>query len=343
MRKRWLISGLLVAGLAAAYTGYWFWLARTFERNLALWVEQQRALGYQISYSAGEASGYPLAATIRLDDVSVVAPPSQQVWSVTTDAVQVSISPWSPLHLRLAHPRQRAVYELQLAEGTAKRKFQFSVALGTASLSLTGDGGASALAVDALTLEVLEATRKIAFIHDLHGGVDLLPPESSLAQSASFRATLSVATLQALAESPLGDQIAGLQLTGRVVGPISTGPAEKALTIWSDAGGTVELTEVNATWGPIAASANGTLALDRQLQPIGAFTVIARGFNKAIDAAVEDQLMTPHQGTAAKVWLNARAEKDEVGPKVKLPLTIQDGFVSMGPVQLAQVPRIEWQ
>jgi hypothetical protein len=43
-----------------------------------------------------------------------------------------------------------------------------------------------------------------------------------------------------------------------------------------------------------------------------------------------------------KLWLNARAEKDERGFKVKLPLTIQDGFVSIGPIKLAQVPRITW-
>ena len=47
--------------------------------------------------------------------------------------------------------------------------------------------------------------------------------------------------------------------------------------------------------------------------------------------------------TAAKLWLGARAEKDERGFKVKLPLTIQDGFLSMGPLKLARLPVVAWQ
>jgi hypothetical protein len=106
----------------------------------------------------------------------------------------------------------------------------------------------------------------------------------------------------------------------------------------------VELTQFNANWeAATTVSGDGTVALDQRLQPVGAFSAVVRGYDEAVDAAVARGLMTPAQGTAVKVWLNARAEKDERGLKVKLPLTIQDGFLSMGPVKLAQVPRIVWQ
>jgi len=49
MRKRWVIGGLCLAVLlGVGYTGYWFWLAQTFQQNLALWVDQQRAMGYRL-------------------------------------------------------------------------------------------------------------------------------------------------------------------------------------------------------------------------------------------------------------------------------------------------------
>ena len=64
---------------------------------------------------------------------------------------------------------------------------------------------------------------------------------------------------------------------------------------------------------------------------------------EAVEAAVARGFMTAAQGTAAKLWLGARAEKDERGFKVRLPLTIQDGFLSMGPVKLARLPVVAWQ
>ena len=118
---------------------------------------------------------------------------------------------------------------------------------------------------------------------------------------------------------------------------------KRRLAAWSKDGGRIELTAFNATWeAATELSGDGTVALDGQLQPVAAFSAVVRGYNEAVDAAVARGLMTPAQGTAAKLWLAARAEKDERGLKVKLPLTIQDGFLSMGPIKLAQVPRIAW-
>jgi len=120
-------------------------------------------------------------------------------------------------------------------------------------------------------------------------------------------------------------------------------PLPTALTVWSNEGGHVELTQFNANWeAKTTVSGDGTVALDQRLQPVGAFSAVVRGYNEAVDAAVARGLMTPQEGTGVKLWLAARAEKDEQGLKVKLPLTIQDGFVSMGPLKLAQVPRIAW-
>jgi len=344
MRTRWIIGGiLLVAALGAAYTGYWFWLARTFEQNLALWIDEQRAMGYRISYSATRPSGYPFAAIIGLNDISVLGPPGKHVWSLTTSALEARISPWSPFDLRFGGSRDQSAYEFQLVSGAEQHNFRVSAALGTVTLALAGNGAVSALEFDALTLEVFDAAQKIAFIHDVHGRVEVLASRSPLAPFASFRASLSVAESRALAGSPLGDRVSHAQLAGHVVGPIPREPILKALNAWSDAGGIVELTEVDGRWGPIVATANGTFALDHQLQPIGAVSAIVRGYDEAVDAGVVGGFMTPAQGAAAKLWLSARAERDESGLKVKLPLTIQDGFVSMGPIELVQVPRIAWE
>ena len=130
-------------------------------------------------------------------------------------------------------------------------------------------------------------------------------------------------------------------VAGQVKGPVPLAPLPAALAAWSSEGGHVELTRVQRELGSDDDSLRRRhgRARSERLQPVGAFSAVVRGYNEAVDAAVARGFMTPAQGTAAKLWLSARAEKDERGFKVKLPLTIQDGFLSMGPIKLAQVPR----
>src|SRR5215468_7619954 len=102
MRKRWIIAGIfLLVALGAAYTGYWFWLARTFEQGLALWVDQQRAMGYRIAYAAGNPRGYPLSIVVDLSEIVIDSPPGQSPWQLSAAAKSLSIAPWAPFSVRI--------------------------------------------------------------------------------------------------------------------------------------------------------------------------------------------------------------------------------------------------
>ena len=57
------------------------------------------------------------------------------------------------------------------------------------------------------------------------------------------------------------------------------------------------------------------------------------------------RMMAPNQATGAKIALAAMSKPGDDGgpPAAKLPITIQDGFLFVGPLKLAQMPRIVWQ
>src|SRR5262250_3598004 len=102
MRKRWIIAGIfLLVALGATYTGYWFWLARTFEQGFALWVDQQRAMGYRISYAAREPRGYPLSIGVGLSEIVIDSPPGQSPWRLSAAAKRLRIAPWAPFSVRI--------------------------------------------------------------------------------------------------------------------------------------------------------------------------------------------------------------------------------------------------
>lgn len=344
MRKRWIIGAVgLAVLLGAAYTGYWFWLAQTFQENLALWVDQQRAMGYRMSYAAGEPGGYPLSIHIALSEVAIDSPPGQAPWRVDTASKVLSIAPWAPLSLRILDGDRPTACNLRWVAGG--RNFGMSIDGMDLRIRLSTAGDLPAIAISGTSAGVTEQGREIAGLTQPSGSVDLLQATTDTQSSVDF--LLSAHGIDFVPPEQGGAKAVETYdwlVAGQIKGPVPLAPLPEALAAWSSEGGHVELTQFNANWeATTTVSGDGTVALDPTLQPVGAFSAVVRGYNEAVDAAVGRGVMTAAQGTAVKLWLGARAEKDERGLKVKLPLTIQDGFVSMGPIKLAQVPRIVWE
>ncbi|HZF34011.1 MAG TPA: DUF2125 domain-containing protein [Candidatus Angelobacter sp.] len=344
MRKRWVIGGLCLAVLlGVGYTGYWFWLAQTFQQNLALWVDQQRAMGYRLAYAADGPHGFPLAVAIGLDDVVIESPPGQAPWRLITASKLLSLSPWAPLSLRISDGGERVPCNVRwTADG---RDYDIVVDGIDTTLHLSTQGDLPAIRIAGDSVDVREDGKTIAGVTQASGSVDFLPAMSHTESSVEFRLAARGIDFQASrAVDTRTEQTHDWLLAGQVKGPVPLGPLPTALATWSNDGGRIELTEFNADWeAATELSGDGTVALDERLQPVGSFSAVVRGYNEAVDAAVARGFMTPAQGAAAKFWLNARAEKDDRGLKVKLPLTIQDGFLSMGPLKLARLPIMAWQ
>ena len=343
MRKRWIIAGIfLLVALGAAYTGYWFWLARTFEQGLALWVDQQRAMGYRISYTAGQPRGYPLSIGVGLSGIVIDSPPGQSPWRLSAAAKSLRIEPWAPFSVRIGDVTDGAASTLRWTAG--EQDYAMSVDGMDMTIRLSSQGDLPAIRFSGGSMGVSERGREIASLIQLAGSVDFFRATSDTESSAEF--LLSAHDIEFVPPAESGSEVVATRdwiVAGQIKGPLPPAPLPAALAAWSSNGGHVELTQFSATWeAATTVSGDGTLALDQKLQPVGAFSAVVRGYNEAIDAAVTRGVMTPAQGAAVKLWLGARAEKDEHGSKVKLPLTIQDGFVSMGPIKLAQVPRIAW-
>jgi hypothetical protein len=348
MRKRWIIGGVVVLALAAGYTGYWFWLAETFERNLTLWVEQQRAMGYRVSYSTSEPSGFPLAAEIQLSDVTIEAASyAATPWRTSAPSVELRIAPWQPLALRVGDGLNTTSYHVEWSANG--RDFELSGAGIETTIGLSTQGKPPTIAFAAERLEWQQDKRRIATAHRVEGKIAMYEVSTPVDPSIEFSIeAFQLNLLIGSAPQQRTKEVYSPWLQGRLVGTVPAAPLRPALSAWSQQGGYLDLMNISADPAdgfPPRFRGSASIALDSQLQPIVAGTVTVRDYAyvRAIDRAVADAHMTPAQGTAAKLWLSAKAEKDNGGLKVTLPLTIQDGFVSMGPIKLARMPRIEWQ
>jgi hypothetical protein len=342
MRKRWITAGIVVLVLAAGYTVYWFWLAQTFERNLALWIDQQRAIGYRITFSAGEPHGYPLPVRIRVTEVAVQAPGGRSPWRFETDSMRLGLAPWRPLTLIIDDEQAKPQYRLRLA--AADRMHDLSIEGLSLDLDLPANGGPLVVRIRKQSVAVSRNGRPIAGLGQFFGHVEVSRARSH--DESSIRFELAADTIDFYLPPPTETvETYFWQLSGKVMGQIPPEPLPSALASWSRDGGYLEVTQFKADWETVArVNLEGSGALDPQLQPVAAMTARLYNYPDLIDWLATLGVLTSSQATATKFALAAKSRPNADGRmEAQVPFTVQDGYVSVGAMKIAQVPRIEWR
>jgi hypothetical protein len=144
--------------------------------------------------------------------------------------------------------------------------------------------------------------------------------------------------------SVLNDTIDELAFGITVKGVVPSGKLAQAASEWRDAGGTVELDNLHLNWGGVGATASGTIALDRELQPIGGFSGAIEGYDQILTGLVQSGRMRAADAGLARLALAMLAKAGPDGrPEIKTAFTIQNGQMFLGPAKLGKVPRIAWE
>jgi hypothetical protein len=144
---------------------------------------------------------------------------------------------------------------------------------------------------------------------------------------------------------PLGPHVADLEAKAVLNGPLPAAgrPAEAAAS-WRDGGGSLEVQHLALSWGPLTLTASATLALDDQLQPMGAGNARIVGYAETLDALAAHAMISRSAATAAKAVLSLLANAPDEGsaPEVEVPLTLQYRTLSMRQVPLLRLPELDW-
>ena len=138
-----------------------------------------------------------------------------------------------------------------------------------------------------------------------------------------------------------GSPIASLSATGRIRFAVDF--SEAGLTTqarqWRDRGGSIELSQAALLWGPLDLSGEVMLTLDDRLQPKGDARARITGFADTIARLAETRSIPPQAAmlaTAALTMMSGSSGTAEV------PLHLQAGRLSIGPMPLLAVPDLEW-
>jgi len=208
-----------------------------------------------------------------------------------------------------------------IAYSLAGRVVDFGLILTEASLTETGK---PPIAVEHLALGAHEPPPD-------HGEVEPV--------TLAFGLAATNLTLPASMRPALGETVAAVAFDGRLSGPLAPGPLPEALAAWRDAGGAIDLDRFQLAWGRLVLGGNATLALDEKLQPLVAASCQMEGIGPTFDALMAAGVIDQEHGPLGKQVLLGMAGADG---KLSLPLTLQDGFVYVGPIKLMPVPPIAW-
>jgi len=329
------LAGLAIAG--ALYVGFWFYMAGQLRDGIAAWAEARRAEGLAVSYDKLDIGGFPLVLDVRLDKPRI----ADREWAWETDALSAWVLPWN-LNEIMVHASNRH----RIVRTIGGRALAYGLRPDKAEARLTLDGGHLVSADIALQGATLNGPGEAeTWTLDRLSLTASMPPGDPAPEAPSARTKLRLSGLRvpARVRLPLGPVIGDLEIDADVMGPIPAGPLVETLSAWRDAGGTVEMPRVIARYGPLGLQADGTLALDQDLQPIGAFTARVEGFFETVDALRERGLIRSADAATAKLVLGVLARPGADGrPGISLPLTIQDRRLHAGPVALMEIPPIIW-
>jgi hypothetical protein len=340
-RRTPLLVAMGLVGLAAIYVGYWFVLARIMRQDIDNWTASQRAAGYAVSMSEPQIGGFPFAVRARMMAPAVTAPGG--LWHWQGPDLDLSIRPWAPLDWQFAAPGHHRV---DLA-GDSPRWDQLDADGFLFGLAIGFDGLVHRATLNLANVVLLDSRLGKSGLASakLDARLPWPPlgdPTKSALDLALDAAGIDIPDSQT---SPLGQRVDSIHAVFQVMAapPPETSPRQTLLA-WQNAGGAIQLREGELAWGPLSMLGDSTITLDGNLQPAAACTLYVSGLNETLDAFVGAGMLQKGPARLARFMFAALAKAPPGGgrPQVKLPLTLQDGFLYMGPIKLAPVPPIDW-
>jgi hypothetical protein len=331
-----VIGAVLVIGVGA-YSIFWWIAAGRIKREAEAWALTAPQYGVEASWKTMRVAGYPFAFRLELGEVAARTAASGTPGELHAPLISASIA-LSDLHAADFN----APGGLEVGLGPAEAPIgKLSAAKASGAFAIGSDGqrtvwlslfGVKATAGQELGARVVYAW-VIAPAH---------PPASHTEPAVAVAMLLRDLAVPA-APPGFKNTIDEIGAGATLMGAWPPGSPRQAATAWRDAGGTVELDHLTLRWGGVGVNGNGTLALDGDLQPVGALSGGVTGYDPLLKALVAAGRIKPNDAQMARLGLALLAHPGPDGrAEIATALAIQNGEMRLGPAKLGPAPRINW-
>ena len=318
--------------LAAAFSGYWFFATRVLTQAIEGAAADARTSGWQVSYDTVATTGFPGTFDLNIAAADIRA--SDRKWRWQAPQFQLNAPAIHPTRLRATFPDTQT-----LQVGPQTLSIQSDLFTVEASTRMN-----AALSFDRAALD-LENGR---FVSDLGWDAGIARVTALITQNPTadrsydidFKGqdvTLPAAMFDQLApDLDVADRIDNVTFDGMVT-------LDRALDRFVIDTGTepvlerIDLISFKITWGDITILATGDVDIDAEGVPEGRLTITTAQWSETLDLLVGADIID--ERFAPTLTNIARGSVDSDG-LLTLPLTMRDGFMTMGILPLGPVPRL---
>jgi len=339
------ITLTVFAFLIGGYVFWWNTVADAALKQVEIWKKEQTAYGYAISHKPIITSGFPYRVKLEAHSLKVTKLQSDDSdeFETTIPDIWVIAQPWKPSHIVFG------------SSGTSEHTWiknnvrdTVSILPGTAlgSATFTSNGELKTLAIDINNAKIKSDVYGPASAKrlQLHSRVTSMPKISegtdaptSKIDTPAWQIAIRADTIkfENSANLPLGDTITKAAFSMLIEGHFSDFKNTDAITKWRDNGGILDVQDMNLIWGKTQLSGNGTLTLDEQNYPLGAFSSKITGFNELLALLGKSKNIDKQSLRTAAMALNLISKEDENGSRyLEIPVSLQDRAVFAGPFKL---------
>lgn len=319
---------IIVAILAALYSGYWFVGKRSVSAGAENAIAQMQAQGWQVQTAGIGTRGFPSRFDTTVDQLTLSPP--DRTWRYSAPFVQALALSYRPNQVIAVLPDTQT---LDLPGQT--------LTINTDQLrASTGVAASTSLAFQGFTAE----GEAVQIASTLDWGV-LIPkllaamrPAESVGEYDLYVELNDVALQQSLAGAfaPAPDVITRVMADGVVTldKPIDRISLEAAETdpILPTA---FTLRDAVILWGAVEIRAKGDLTFPGGV-PEGKITVTVGDYQELLSLLVATGALPSDQAANMQMMAGLMAD----GEKLAVPLSFKDGFMAAGPIPLGPAPRI---
>lgn len=315
----------IVLVVAAIYAGVWVVAARGLDRGLQAALDAAAAQGWQIETSSLETSGFPSRFDVTAQDLSVTTPDRSTTWQ--TPWLQSAALSYRPNRVIVTLPSDQQVT-------TAGQTLAISSDGLRASFGVAAD---TRLSFDALTAEAQRLTVTSDLGWSLAAGPSLLALRPLGPAANTYEGYVDLTELQLDVPLPSSPETTA-RLTADTTVTLDRPLDRMTFQTAAPAVTAVTLNSLDLTWGPVQLTGQGAVDVDAAGVPSGEVVLSIAGWRDAVTLMTEAGWIAPDQQPTLVRMASLMAGGS--GDTLRLPLTLANGGMALGPVPLGPAPRL---
>ncbi len=319
------------------WSGYWFVGSSALRQGAEQWFVDQAAGGMTAEKTALRVTGFPNRFDLTVEGLRLADPQSGIGWQAPF--AQVFAMTWKPWHIIAALPPEQVVTlpdqaVTLTAEGLrASLRAKPATAVPLAAV-IAESGPFTATSTAGWTVGAAKAVASLSVDEEVPGAGDA-PNAYVLALDIVDLAPDPAAIERLVAEAGLPRTIAVVKLLATAT---TTASLDRFASDTNPRLAALDLTESLVTWGDLSVTATGRIAPDDQGFAAGRIEIAVTNYQRLVPALVAAGVIKPELSQTVGNMLAALAQDSGDPDLLQMPLVLEGGRVSLGPLPLGPAP-----